>query len=101
MLVCSVVFMLGELVALVKVSNYGDYFVHMQRDKSRGTALFKSGWLYEGLFPQDGGYSVSMKVGVFIITSLYNDGFICCRIEIGLCGLEGLWKKGTCWLFIR
>ncbi len=23
---------------------------------------------------------VSMKVGVFIIASLYNDGFICCRI---------------------
>ncbi len=54
--------------------------MHMQRDKSRGTSLSKRGCLYKGSFPQDGSYSVSMKVGVFIIASLYNDGFICCRI---------------------
>ncbi len=66
------------------------------RDKSRGTPLSKRGCLYKGPFPQDSGYSVSMKVGVFIIASLYNDGFLFAAelSEVGLCELKGLWKEG-------
>ncbi len=47
--------------------------INTQSDKSRGTPLSKRGYLYKGPFPQDGGYSVNMKVGVFIIAALYND----------------------------